>query len=179
MQYLPENKRKELDGIEKYKYDKLLDIIDEIGDEIFSLLNDSNSLFQFKDRLNNMVVSTREGNRFYDIIRRLVNRMTDFVRNVDEIDCDVIRQMSVKNGMTYEEIASELNCGVSKVRNLVYKCGAYKGSIPIEKYDIPAKELSDLLGQGISRKEIAKVFGCSVATINKRVQKYKKKGLIK
>jgi len=172
MQYINKGQREDNQNKLVYNNGKLLDIIDEIGDEIFSLLNRSNTLFKFRDELNSMIVSTPEGNRVYDIIRRLVNRMTDFVRNLDDISCDIIRRMNIEQGLTYKEMSLELNCSVYKIRDLVYKCDAYKDKKPPEKYNIPKEKLSGLLESGMSKKAIAAIFGCSVWCINKRIRKY-------
>ena len=173
MKYIGKEERALNKSVEVYNRRKLLDIIDEIGDEIFFLLNDSNSLFVFRDRLNSMVVSTKEGNRVYDIIRRLVNRMADFVRNADEISCDTLEHMSIKRNMTYEEMASELDCSTAKIRDLIYKCQLYKGSAPEEQYNISMEEVKHLMDEGKTKKEIAKHFGCSISALNKRIRRFK------
>jgi len=173
MQYLSKIERDSNNIKEIYTKRELLDIVDEIGDEIFFLLNESNTLFEFRDKLNCLIVATPEGNRVYDIIRRLINRLCDFVKNIDEIDCDVIKQMSVELNMTYEEMAGELNCSVSKIKDMMYKCRKYKKRGPEKIYDIPPEELKKLLEEGKTRKEIAKHFGCSVSCLNKRIRRYR------
>lgn len=172
MKYITKEERELNEKRDLYSKRRLLDIIDEIGDEIFYLLNSSDNLFDFKKKLDSLIVSTEEGNRVYDIVRRLVLRICDLQRNLEKIECDTLSRLYIESDMSQKEIADELECDVYKVRDYIFKCNLYKGKSEREKYNIPPGELKELLNKNMSKKSIAEHFGCSVRCINKRIRKY-------